>query len=83
MFKYKTVAELNKLTPQELILYKKAMGVQSKLLLAQATSWKETYVALNKELNERLLHLECSLLEAELDRVESDNSDYGQIGYIH
>ncbi len=82
-YRYRTVAEITSLTADELIIYKKQLAMQSKALLDEAAEWKYTYRALMKEMHERVLDLEVSLEIAMLDRIESDDSDYGQIGFIH
>lgn len=82
-YRYKTVAELANLTADELIIYKKQLAMQSKALLDEAAEWRHTHKALIIEMSERLLDLEASLELAELDRIESDGSDYGIVGFIH
>ncbi len=82
-YRYKTIKELEALNADELIIYKKQLLLQSKALLTEAAEWKYTYRALMSQMSGVCLALETELEHAELDRIESDDSDYGQIGYIH
>ncbi len=88
-FVYKSCVQIVVMTPAELVAYKKAMLVHSKLLLGEAADWKATYKLLQQEINDRLLELEAGLIEAELDRIESlDNNNpngytFDTVGYIH
>ncbi len=82
-YRYKTVAEIEALNAEELVVYKKQMAMQSKALLDEAAEWKHTYRALMRCMHDVHNALEVELEVAYLDRIESDDSDYGSIGYIH
>lgn len=82
-FSYKTVAEIEALSADESLKYKKDMFKQSTKLLAEASDWKYTYQSLVKHMNDMCNALEVELELATLDRIESDDSNYGSVGYIH
>ncbi len=82
-YRYKTIAEINKLNAEELVTYKKQMLSQSESLLAEASEWKYTYKHLLSYMNDVCLNMEIELEAAALDRMQSDDSDYGSIGFIH
>ncbi len=82
-YRYKSVAEIAALNAEELIIYKKQLAMQSKSLLDEASEWKHTYKALMTRMHSIANDLEVELEVAYLDRIESDDSDYGSIGFIH
>ncbi len=59
------------------------MLLQADNLKAEASEWAWTYKILMQEMNDRIIDLECDLIEAEIQRMGSDDSDYGLVGYVH
>ncbi len=83
IIRYKTLAQIEALNAEELVAYKKLMLSQMEALRAAAMDWNQTYKRVMHQIHGVALALEAELEMAELDRMESDSSDYGQIGYIH
>ncbi len=82
-YDYKTSKQICSLDANQLLAYKKAMLIQSDNIKAEATEWAWTYRVLLQELSDRIIDLECDLIEAEIQRMNSDDSNFGQVGYIH
>jgi hypothetical protein len=82
-FKYLNATELEDLTVAEIIKYRKKLETRSVHLLQEASQWQTTDKALKIELQEKYAELELELELAELDRIESDDGDYGRIGLLH
>ena len=80
---YLNATELDDLSVDQLLEYKQTLSRRSVTLLAEATSWTLTTNNVRLVLHDKLAHLELELELAELDRIESSEANYGQIGYIH
>ena len=85
MFKFhnKTYNEISKLSPEELVAYKKLLEKHYTILLDIVTEWKHSYEDTAKIMRERIDELEYSLLETETDRVEGQESLYDILCRIH
>jgi hypothetical protein len=66
-----------------LLHIKKAMLAQAENLKDEASEWAWTYKILMQEMNDRIIDLEADLIGAELDRMVSDDSNFGLVGWIH
>jgi len=82
-YDYKTTKQLAAMTAAQLLGYKRAMGLQAENLKSEAAEWAYTYKLLRRELEDRMIDIEAMLLGAELDRLESDGSIFGVVGFIH
>ncbi len=80
---YKTVADIEALSSEALIKYKKELIAKIEIIKAEALDWNYTYRHLMKRMEEVCHGLEVELEIAAIDRMESDDSDYGSIANIH
>ncbi len=82
-YDYKSAKQICDLDVKQLVAYKEAMIKQSDNLKEEATEWAWTYKILLQEMNDKIIDLECELIEAEIQRMNSDDSNFGLVGYIH
>lgn len=80
---YKTVAELDSMSAEELIAYKASMLARVESLRSEASDWNYTYKKLMTQMHGVCIALETELEIAAIERMESDDSDYGSVGFIH
>ena len=82
-YDYKSAKQICALDANQLVAYKKAMLTQADNLKAEASEWAWTYKILQQEMHDRVIDLECDLIKAEIQRMNSDESNFGLVGYIH
>ncbi len=82
-FDYKLEVRISKLTPKELVQYRKDLLIQSKKLLAEASEWKYTWERVSLEMRNRIDELQFMELQTEVDRLEGDEVDYDYLCRIH
>lgn len=67
----------------QLLAYRKELICIREKIEYEADNWIKAYDELEKELVERTGELDFLILEAELDRTSSDESNYGYMNNLH
>lgn len=67
----------------QLLAYRKELISIREKIEYEADNWIKAYDELEKELVERAGELDFLMLEAELDRTNSDDSNYGYLNNLH
>lgn len=67
----------------QLLAYKQELISIREKIEYEADNWIKAYDKLENELAERVGELDFLMLEAELDRANSDESNYGYMNNLH
>lgn len=82
-FDYKSIHEMESLSPEELIAYHNKIINYYKHLLDEAHLWKDTYKYLQLEMNDRIDALDKEIMSTETDRIEQNEALYDILCRIH